>query len=89
MLVKTLKRHRYNGVLREEGSEYDIPGKKHLRLLEAVGRVRRVPEVVFAPPQEAPEPAKKKSASKKESTSKKKSSAKKKGTYKNKNMVSE
>ena len=89
MLVKTLKRHRYAGVAREKGLEYDISNRKYLGLLEAVGRVRRVPQAVSAPLKEEPKSVEEKSTPKKKTAPKKKSVAKKKGTYKNKNMVSE
>jgi len=102
MLVKTLKRHRYNAQLRCPGDEYELPSAKHVKLLEAVGRVRRVP-VAVAPLLKEEKVTEKKStkkeSTKKESTKKespkkespKKESPKKKsgGTYKRKDMVAE
>ena len=72
MLVKTIKRHRYNGKMHERGEEYDLDGN-HVKLLEAVGRIHRIQEIVPAPVK----------------VKKKKKAAKKKGRYRNKNMVSE
>ena len=87
MLVKTLKRHRYKGKLREQGGKYDLASEKHLKLLEAVGRVRRVPVVLSAPLNDEPKP-KRKSVKKK--ATKKKTTKKKTGsTYKRKDMVAE
>ena len=89
MLVKTIKRHRYAGKMHELGDEYELAGAKHVRLLEAVSRVRRIAATIPAPPKEAVKPAAKKKVAKKK-VAKKKAAPKSSGRkYKNKNMVSE
>ena len=99
MLVETMKRHRYAGKLHEVGDEYDLAGRRHVKLLEVVGRICRVPERIAALPKEEPkdvalpkEEPKDVAEGKvvKEKSAKKKSMKKKrKANYKNKNMVSE
>lgn len=84
MLVKTLKRHRYDGQIHEQDSEYEIAPGKHLRLLEAVGRIRRMPAVIVAPPKEEP-----KTVTVKKAVKKKASKKTSKNTYSHKAMVSE
>ena len=84
MLVKTLKRHRYGKQVHVQGDEYEIAEGRHLRLLEAVGRIRRVPVTV------APRPCPFEAAVSEpvaEKKTKRKSSGKRK--YKRKDMVAE
>ena len=85
MLVKTLRRHGYAKHIHVQGEEYDIKNKKHVYLLEACGKIRRIPEVISAPVKEEPKPIEIKTAPKKKSTPKKKKSR----TYKRKDMVAE
>jgi len=89
MRVKTLRRHGYDRQIRMPGEEYEIKKEKHARLLEACGKIQRIPDTVPAPPKEEPKPEKKKPAKKK--TAKKKSSTKKKSgrSYKRKDMRAE
>ena len=81
MLVKTLKRHGYDKRIRVQGEEYEMGNVKHVKLLEACGKIRRVPETPPADQNKQLEVEK--------PVKKKKKSTKKKGRYKNKNMVSE
>ncbi len=63
--VKAVKKHPYGGKTRSVGEVYPVPGQSDLRLLEAIGWVKRhTPEpapvaVRFDPPvrQKAPTPA--------------------------------
>lgn len=88
MLVKTLKRHRYATQIHVPGEEYEINKVKDAKLLEAVGRVRRVPDKVSAPLKEEAKPVEKKTASKK--TAKGKAEKSTGGSsYKRKDMVAE
>ena len=87
MLVKSIKRHRYAGQMHEVGDEYELTGQ-HVKLLEAVGRIRRIqpaPAPIPAPSKEVAKPK----AVKKKATKNKATKKKDKGNYKNKRMVSE
>jgi len=83
MLVKTLKRHRYDKKLYEQGEEYELGSEKHARLLEAVGRIQRIPETIVVAKEEPEKAAKKKAAKKKVATKLPK------GRYSRKDMVAE
>jgi len=93
MLVKTLKRHRYATQIHVPGEEYEINKVKDAKLLEAVGRVRRVPDKVSAPLKEEAKPVEKKTASKKTASKKTAKGKAEKSTggssYKRKDMVAE
>ena len=74
------------------GDEYELPNKKHVKLLEAVGRILRVPVVISAPvKKEVKKPeftaldVKAEKATENKPTAKKKS----KRTYKRKDIVAE
>lgn len=86
MLVKTLRRHGYDKQIRVQDEEYEIENKKHVRILEAVGKIRRIPEVIFAPAEKAFTPVEKQPVKK---AVKKKPAKKKSGKYKRKDMVAE
>lgn len=52
--VVSLRRHSYCGHPRHVGSEYYVRNEKDLRFLEAIKRVRRVPDVVVKDVKPAP-----------------------------------
>jgi len=92
MLVKALKRHKYDGRIRMQGDEYDVHAEKHVRVLEAMRKVRRVPQTITAAEYTKPNAVEGKDTKKKPSkkkTSKKKSEKKTDGKYKRKDMVAE
>jgi len=93
MLVKTLRRHGYAKQIRIPGDEYEIKKEKHVRVLEAIGKVKRVPVVIPAPPKGYSTPIKKKATKKKttkKKATKKKTTKKKTGnTYNRKDLVAE
>ena len=90
MLVKTLRRHGYARQIRMPGEEYEIQKEKDVKVLEAVGRVRRVPKVVTDSLKvEVEKPQKKKKKATKKKATKKKTAKKTGGTYKRKDMVVE
>ena len=84
MLVKTIKRHRYAGEMHERGDEYELTGN-HVKLLEAVGRIRRIAGIVSFPLEEEEKPVEEKKKKAKKKTAKKKGKRK----YKRKDMVAE
>jgi len=60
MKVKTLRRHSYDRKIRAQGDIYGIENQKHVRLLEAVKKIERIPEILKTPVTK-PEPNKRKS----------------------------
>lgn len=55
MKFLTIKAHRYAGISRQVGDEYEIEGQGHARLTKALGWVTPAPDKVAAPEAAAPD----------------------------------
>lgn len=55
MKFLTLKAHRYAGISRQVGDQYEMAGLGHERLAKALGWVTPAPDTVAAPDAAAPE----------------------------------
>jgi len=90
MRVRTLRRHGYAKQIRMPGEEYEIQKEKDVKILEAVGRIRRIPEVAPAPPKEEPLPIEEVVVPAKKKATRKKAARKKSGgSYRRKDMRAE